>query len=91
MQWVCRGSDQISVKPIVVTTIFEFLANSPANFKRKSGRDGQVSAIKQSMKVSPHKQSILHPVLAVRGKRLDVSCVQSRECALIRYGTPPTV
>src|SRR3990172_7870307 len=46
VQWVRRGSDQISVKTIIVTTIFEFLTNSTANFKRKSRRNRHVSAVK---------------------------------------------
>ena len=79
------------MKSIVVTTVFEFLTNSPANFEVKIGRNCHVSAVEQRMKIFSHKQTVIDPMSSAVRVWLDVNCVQCGKCAFIRYGTAPIV
>jgi len=57
---------------VVVTTVFKFIADTAAYFKMVLGRNGDVTAVKQAMEISPEEQAVSRVVLPVSSEWTDV-------------------
>jgi hypothetical protein len=57
---------------VVVTTVFEFFPDAPADLDGKVWRHGHVAPVEQGVKISAQKQAVLNPVPAAIRIRLDM-------------------
>src|SRR6516165_4620359 len=67
-----RRCDGLSVKLIILSTVFEFFFDPTADIEPQIRRDGDVAAIKQCMYIAAQEQPVCAVMRATLSKGLDV-------------------
>ena len=82
---------RFSMKRIIRTTVLIFFFKTATDFDSVFGRNRDITAVKEAVKIAAEKEAIVHSMRTALNKRLDMGCFESRKRMLFGYRASPVI
>ena len=81
----------VAMKRIIITAVFEFIADTAADLYAKVRSDCNIAFIKQAVDIAAEQKAIINSVWSFEIKRLDMGSFKGRESVLFCDGASSAV